>query len=81
MIASFIFLPVAPVQQKNGVANFQAYCVRVAIGPSVVVFWAPGAFVAGRLDDDELYALFLDLCRGQLGPRRGESLPLRPNHL
>ena len=27
---------------------------------------ATGAFVAGRLDDDGLYALFLDLCRGRM---------------
>ena len=34
--------------------------------PLIGFFLATGAFVAGRLDDDGLYALFLDLCRGRM---------------
>ena len=85
MIASFIYL----LRGSSCPTKDWRFCKLPSLQmcpcawPSVVVFWAPGAFVAGCLDDDELYALFLDLCRGQLGmPRRGaECHFLRPNHL
>ena len=77
MPASFIYQWLLSNKRMALQTSKPIVSVCLAMGPSVVVFWAPGAFVAGRLDDDELYALFLDLCRGQLGmPRRGaESLP------